>query len=298
MATLTTTGEQRPTAAKLRQLYLIRKQSAPEIAAQYGVPAWKIRKWLLAAGITMRTRSEANQLAKPKISAALKGRKLVFTEEWKANISAAGLRWGEANAKGTRITPAGYVEYTRGPHKGRGVHAVLMEAAIGRALQPGEVVALLDGDRANNAIDNLELMTRSEHIRRQRAAQMDAGAGCCVINRKQADKIRRLHSTEGLSVRALGERFGIGKKQITEILRGTAWKTNEPATLAATPAPQAAAPDLERRAKAMKVDTARKNPSSITYRVCLGPCRLRRSLRQFPDDGPICANCLRRAPGA
>lgn len=252
----------------------------------------------MAAGVTLRTRSEANQLAKPKISAALRGRKVAFTDEWKANISAAGLRRGEAHAKGTRVTPAGYVEYTRGPNKGRAVHIVLMETSIGRVLKLGEVVTHLDEDRCNNTIGNLELMTRSEHVRRRRAQQMDAGTGRCVINRKQAAKIRLLHISESLSTCMLSERFGIGKRQIHAILSGTAWRSTEAPRAPATPSLEPAAPDLEMRARAMQVDTGRKNLSSNIYRVCQGPCRLRRSLRQFPDDGSICAQCLRRALSA
>lgn len=42
-------------------------------------------------------------------------------------------------------------------------HREVMEAILGRALLPGEHVHHRDGNRANNAPDNLELLTAAEH---------------------------------------------------------------------------------------------------------------------------------------
>ena len=47
-------------------------------------------------------------------------------------------------------------------------HVAVMELAMGRRIVPGEVVHHMDGDRRNNAISNLELMTRAEHSREHR----------------------------------------------------------------------------------------------------------------------------------
>ena len=42
-------------------------------------------------------------------------------------------------------------------------HVMVMEKHIGRRLLPGECVHHLDGDRQNNSLENLELMSRSKH---------------------------------------------------------------------------------------------------------------------------------------
>jgi len=44
-------------------------------------------------------------------------------------------------------------------------HVYIIEKSIGRKLEYNEVVHHVDSDRLNNSIDNLQLMTRSEHCR-------------------------------------------------------------------------------------------------------------------------------------
>lgn len=45
----------------------------------------------------------------------------------------------------------------------RGEHRILMEEKLGRKLTPNEVVHHIDGNKTNNDIDNLAVMTRAEH---------------------------------------------------------------------------------------------------------------------------------------
>lgn len=42
-------------------------------------------------------------------------------------------------------------------------HRVIVENALGRKLSPNEIVHHIDGDKGNNALSNLEVMTRQEH---------------------------------------------------------------------------------------------------------------------------------------
>lgn len=214
-----------PAPRELRDMYIVLECSLVDIARSFEVSNRTIRKWFNDAGVKVRSPAERARVAKPKISASLRGRKVVFTEDWKWNLSAAGLRHGAAHARGVRTTPAGYMEYTTGLHKGRSVHSVLMEARIGRALLRNEVVHHRDGDRANNADENLELMTRSALAMLCRAQQMNRGSGMCKISWKSARKIRQLSISEGLSRSQLAERFGISTKTIGQILRGESWKT-------------------------------------------------------------------------
>jgi len=70
--------------------------------------------------------------------------------------------------------PVGWLKYL--PKKrisGRGYyflgnkreHQVLMERQLDRKLLPSEVVHHIDGDKSNNSLDNLIVMTRNEHIK-------------------------------------------------------------------------------------------------------------------------------------
>lgn len=57
------------------------------------------------------------------------------------------------------------------PRKGYvGEHVVAMELQIGRWIKPTECVHHKDGNRQNNALENLELLDRREHSRQHRAA--------------------------------------------------------------------------------------------------------------------------------
>jgi hypothetical protein len=50
-------------------------------------------------------------------------------------------------------------------HFGRHEHRVVMEKHLGRKLNRCEIVHHIDGNKHNNYISNLELMTQAEHAR-------------------------------------------------------------------------------------------------------------------------------------
>lgn len=58
-----------------------------------------------------------------------------------------------------------YLVYSNGPHKGKYVHRVTVEIALGRRLHRWEVVHHSDGDKLNNDHSNLTVMTLAEHAR-------------------------------------------------------------------------------------------------------------------------------------
>jgi len=60
---------------------------------------------------------------------------------------------------------SGYKITCIGHQKTRLEHILVMERKLGRPLKKEEVVHHRDGDVSNNSIDNLELMTRSQHGR-------------------------------------------------------------------------------------------------------------------------------------
>lgn len=155
----------------LRELYEA-GLSLPEIANETGIPVSTVRGRILRNGGQLRSRKEAGAtaVARGRFAGRTHQRGPV-SEETRAKLRQARINWAVHHSRGTRVTSNGYVEFTRGEHKGRAVHDVMVERAIGRRLLSYEVVHHRDHDRQNNNIDNLELMTRSAHtsLHRQEA---------------------------------------------------------------------------------------------------------------------------------
>jgi len=145
--------------------------SIPQVSAATGLPKSRVRKILIEEGVVLRTRTDGIRLRREVLGQHLKGKTREFTDAWRANISKGRGKWADDNAVGTTLKPSGYIEYTRGPNKGRSVHVVLMEERLGRRIHGDEVVHHIDGDRSNNAENNLSLMTRSAHTRLHRREQ-------------------------------------------------------------------------------------------------------------------------------
>lgn len=139
--------------------------SLTEISRRTGIPVSTVRSRLVASGVSLRTRAAGVRAAADKgLLSSRKGvKRKPFSEEWKRAISEGRARWSDANARGYRVTKSGYIELTRGPHKGRMQHVVLMEKKIGRRLHRGECVHHKNGDKQDNRLRNLELMTLSAH---------------------------------------------------------------------------------------------------------------------------------------
>jgi hypothetical protein len=68
---------------------------------------------------------------------------------------------------GISISDNGYLRFNQtksnGVNAGRRLHDLIAEMMIGRPLRHDEVVHHIDGDKLNNNLDNLEVMTRAEH---------------------------------------------------------------------------------------------------------------------------------------
>lgn len=151
--------------AMLEDLYLHQMLSTTDIAKAIGVSISRARTLLLINEIPLRSRAEGIQCASHKLGSGLRGKTRTFSDEWKRNISLGKLRHGEATARGVSEKPNGYLEVTRGRHKGRGLHVLIAEQHIGRRLHPNEVVHHIDGDKRNNSLSNLQVMTRADHAR-------------------------------------------------------------------------------------------------------------------------------------
>ena len=156
--------------------------SVDEIAAESPVSYSTIYRRIKLAGI-MRSKVEAGLMAESKGKWGNSRRKpgeYLLSDETKEKISIAAIARHEATALGFRVSSSGYVEFTRGKFKGRSAHVVVMESRIGRGLYSDECVHHIDGNRANNADNNLALVTRSGHSRLHRREESISG-----INRER-----------------------------------------------------------------------------------------------------------------
>ena len=154
---------------RLRKLYIDELQSIPQISNEMGVAQSTIRARLKECGL-LRSRADAIRIARDqgRLGSGNRGKQRAFTAEWRSRLSESKRRAADKTAAGISAKKNGYVQITRGPNKGRGLHVVLKEAELGRRLLPGEVVHHDDENKHNNTPSNLVLMTRAEHARHHR----------------------------------------------------------------------------------------------------------------------------------
>ena len=137
-------------------------ESLPQLARAFETSIYSVRKLIIQSGI-MRSRKNAIAIAGKQGRMARTEKRKPFSEEHKLALKNAAIKNANASAKGVSKKPSGYVEATRGPNKGRGIHRILMETHLQRMLQKGECIHHIDENKQNNAIENLVIMTRSEH---------------------------------------------------------------------------------------------------------------------------------------
>lgn len=150
---------------QLVDLYLY-GMSIPEVSEMTGLARSTVRYHLLKSDV-LRSRAEGIRNAGEKglLGSGFRGKKRCFTQQHKDRIRAARLAHAEKHAKGVTLKPSGYLEYTRGEHKGRGVHRVIAERRAGRKLSRREHVHHIDERKTNNSASNLEVLTINEHAR-------------------------------------------------------------------------------------------------------------------------------------
>lgn len=134
------------------------RQIAEEVGCTHSAVAFCIRKY----NITVPHRDKYRYVDKSK--AVKQGLKERFPEG----------RFGEqaSNWKGGRAVTAGghiYVYSPEHPHRTKQgyvmEHRLVMEKHLGRYLEPTEDIHHINGDKKDNRIENLKLLSRSEHTK-------------------------------------------------------------------------------------------------------------------------------------
>lgn len=147
---------------ELKRLYLDEKLSTTDIAKKLKCSVSKVRYWLKKENC-LRDRKTAHKLAVPKMGKHLLGKKREFTKKHKNNMKQSSVNRAEKMAKGFRVNTNGYIEFTRGKLKSKMLHIHIMECLKNRPLKHNEVVHHKDGNKLNNSVCNLELMSRAKH---------------------------------------------------------------------------------------------------------------------------------------
>ena len=139
-----------------------------ECAKKFNLTPSMVQRKLKAAGIA-RTHKEAGTLMASKDRCyRRKVGEFTMPESGKKKLSEAAFDRADKSAAGIRVKTDGYIEFTRGPNKGRSVHIISMENRLGRRIYSDECVHHIDGDVSNNEDNNLALVTRSGHSRLHR----------------------------------------------------------------------------------------------------------------------------------
>ena len=125
----------------------------------------------------------------------------------------------------------GYLSVSLYPKDGKQkhihVHRLVAIAFYGPP-PPGKIVNHKDGDKANNALSNLEYITTSENIKHAYVLGLAKGKkgesnSMAVLNADTARAIRLLADEHDWSVAALARAFRTDTARIRRILNGSIW---------------------------------------------------------------------------
>lgn len=146
----------------IKHLYLNEFKSTTDISKIISQPISKIRNVLLNFNI-LRTRAEGILLARHKLGKHMVGKRFIRSDATKLRSSESAKKRWLGKAKGERIRKNGYIEITSGENVGRLKHRVIMEGFLGRKLNNNEVVHHKNEIKNDNRLENLQIMTISEH---------------------------------------------------------------------------------------------------------------------------------------
>ena len=107
------------------------------------------------------------------------------------------------------------------------VHRLVATAFIG-AIGDGSEINHKDGDKRNNRVSNLEIVTRSENIRHAMKTGLMRLNGednpAAKLTAEQVRQIRATYTSGGKGYTAFAREFGVSREVIRDIIKGRTWK--------------------------------------------------------------------------
>jgi hypothetical protein len=141
-----------------------------------------------------------------------------------ASSRKVGTRWQTFPEKelGQRRIGAGYLAVNVkecGRKRTLYVHRLVAEAFLGTP-SDGNEVNHRDGDKANNAVENLEWTTHSANLQHAYRVQLHKGNSLASADVRQIRK----HLTEGAKAEHLAALYSVSKSAINHIKYGRSWR--------------------------------------------------------------------------